>query len=438
MAIKIYIKVLMPIYFLLGIAAAATANSPQIDVLEYEGIINPPAAEFIAKSIKESTERKAAALIIRLDTPGGLDQSMRVIVKDIIASEVPVIVYVSPSGARAASAGTFITMSAHIAAMAPGTNIGAAHPVSIGGDDVKKDMAAKIENDAAAYIKGIAQKRGKNEQWAEDAVRKSVSVTAEEALKLKVIDLVAKDIDELLTAVNGKKVITEKGEVMLNTKGAKTNNVEMGFRTRILRLLADPNVAYILLILGIYGIFFELSSPGAILPGVVGGIFLILAFYGLQTLPINYAGLMLILLAIILFIAEVKVTSYGLLTIGGIISMFIGSLMLIDTELEFLRISWTVIIPAVLMTALFFTIAVSLVYKAYKRQPTTGREGLVGAIGIANSAISPKGLPVGRHGKVFVEGEIWDARSDEEIKEGEEIEIVEVEGLLLKVKKHRR
>ena len=310
MPIKRYIKVLIPLFFLLGIAAAHSASSPQIDVLEYDGIINPPAAEFIAKSIKESTERKAAALIIRLDTPGGLDQSMRAIVKDIIASEIPVIVYVSPSGARAASAGTFITMSAHIAAMAPGTNIGAAHPVGIGGDDVKKDMAAKIENDAAAYIKGIAQKRGKNEQWAEDAVRKSVSVTAEEALKLKVIDLVAKDIDELLTAVDGKKVITEKGEVILNTKGAKINNIEMGIRTKILRLLADPNVAYILLILGIYGIFFELSSPGAIFPGVVGGIILILAFYGLQTLPINYAGLMLILLAIILFIAEVKVTSY--------------------------------------------------------------------------------------------------------------------------------
>lgn len=430
MPIKIYIKVLIPFFFLLGIAAAPSASSPQIDVLEYDGIINPPAAEFIAKSIKESTERKAAALIIRLDTPGGLDQSMRAIVKDIIASEVPIIVYVSPSGARAASAGTFITMSAHIAVMAPGTNIGAAHPVGIGGDDVKKDMAAKIENDAAAYIKGIAQKRGKNEQWAEDAVRKSVSVTAEEALKLKVIDLVAKDIDELLTAVNGKKVITEKGEVILNTKGAKINNIEMGLRTKILRLLADPNVAYILLILGIYGIFFELSSPGAIFPGVVGGIFLILAFYGLQTLPINYAGLMLILLAIILFIAEVKVTSYGLLTISGIISMSIGSLMLIDSPYEFLRISWTVIIPAVLMTALFFTIAISLVIKAHKRQPTTGKEGLIGAIGTANTDIKPKG-------KIFVQGEIWDARSDEEIKAGEEIEIIEAEGLLLKVKRRK-
>ena len=338
---------------LLSIVVGSFANGPQIDVVEYQGIINPPAAEFIAKAIKESAEKKAAAIIIRLDTPGGLDQSMRTIVKDIIASEIPVIVFVSPSGARAASAGTFITMAAHIAAMAPGTNIGAAHPVSISGGETKGDMAAKLENDAAAYIKGIAHKRGRNEQWAEDAVRKSVSITAEEALKIKVIDFVAKDIDELLAAVNGRSIITEKGAVALNIKGAKINKVEMGIRFKILSLLADPNIAYILLMLGIYGIFFELSSPGAILPGVVGGIFLILAFYGLQTLPINYAGLLLILLALILFIAEVKVTSYGLLTIGGIISMFIGSLMLIDTQLEFLRISWAVIIPAVLMTALF-------------------------------------------------------------------------------------
>lgn len=431
MPFKWYLRVLISFCFLLSIVVGSFANGPQIDVVEYQGIINPPAAEFIAKAIKESAEKKAAAIIIRLDTPGGLDQSMRTIVKDIIASEIPVIVFVSPSGARAASAGTFITMAAHIAAMAPGTNIGAAHPVSISGGETKGDMAAKLENDAAAYIKGIAHKRGRNEQWAEDAVRKSVSITAEEALKIKVIDFVAKDIDELLAAVNGRSIITEKGAVALNIKGAKINKVEMGIRFKILSLLADPNIAYILLMLGIYGIFFELSSPGAILPGVVGGIFLILAFYGLQTLPINYAGLLLILLALILFIAEVKVTSYGLLTIGGIISMFIGSLMLIDTQLEFLRISWAVIIPAVLMTALFFTIAVSLAYKAYKRQPTTGREGLIGAVGAANTAISPKG-------KVFVEGELWDARSDEDIKEGEEIEVAEVEGLLLKVKRHRQ
>ncbi len=247
----------------------------------------------------------------------------------------------------------------------------------------------------------------------------------------KVIDFVAKDIDELLAVVNGRSIITEKGAVALNIKGAKINKVEMGIRFKILSLLADPNIAYILLMLGIYGIFFELSSPGAILPGVVGGIFLILAFYGLQTLPINYAGLLLILLALILFIAEVKVASYGLLTIGGIISMFLGSLMFIDTQLEFLQISLRVIVTVVIITALLFTIAISLAYKAYKKQPITGREGLIGAIGAAITVISPKG-------KVFVEGEIWDARSDEDIKEGEEIEIAEVEGLLLKVKRHRQ
>ena len=431
MSIKRIIKGLIPFFILLGSIGIIFADSPQIDVVEYQGIINPPAAEFIAKAIKESAEKRAAAIIIRLDTPGGLDQSMRTIVKDIIASEIPVIVYVAPSGARAASAGTFITMAAHVAAMAPGTNIGAAHPVSISGGETKGDMAAKLENDAAAYIKGIAHKRGRNEQWAEDAVRKSVSITAEEALKIKVIDFVAKDIDELLAVVNGRSIITEKGAVALNIKGAKINKVEMGIRFKILSLLADPNIAYILLMLGIYGIFFELSSPGAILPGVVGGIFLILAFYGLQTLPINYAGLLLILLALILFIAEVKVASYGLLTIGGIISMFLGSLMLIDTQLEFLQISLRVIVTVVIITALLFTIAISLAYKAYKKQPITGREGLIGAIGAAITVISPKG-------KVFVEGEIWDARSDEDIKEGEEIEVTSIEGLLLKVKRHRR
>lgn len=431
MSIKGIIRGLMPFFFLLGISGIIFADAPQIDVVEYQGIINPPAAEFIAKAIKDSAEKKSAAIIIRLDTPGGLDQSMRTIVKDIIASEVPVIVFVAPSGARAASAGTFITMAAHVAVMAPGTNIGAAHPVSISGGETKGDMAAKLENDAAAYIKGIAHKRGRNEQWAEDAVRKSVSITAEEALKIKVIDLLAKDIDDLLKAVDERKVVTEKGDIVLQTKGARINTVEMGIRFKILSLLADPNIAYILLMLGIYGIFFELSSPGAILPGVAGGIFLILAFYGLQTLPINYAGLLLILLALILFIAEVKVTSYGLLTIGGIISMFLGSLMLIDTQLEFLQISLRVIVTVVIITALLFTIAISLAYKAYKRQPTTGREGLIGAIGAAITVISPKG-------KVFVEGEIWDARSDEDIKEGEEIEIAEVEGLLLKVKRHRQ
>lgn len=400
----------------------------EVIVITVNGVINPVAAEYITKGIKKAAKKNAEALIIELDTPGGLDTSMRNIVKDIIGSDVPVIVFVAPSGARAASAGVFITLSAHIAAMAPGTNIGAAHPVALG-EKMDKTMAEKVTNDAAAYIKSIAEKRGRNVRWAEDAVRKSISATETEALKEHIIDLISKDINSLLNAIDGRKIQTALGEKVLKTANATVNREEMSLRLKILALISDPNVAYILMLLGFYGLFFELTNPGAIFPGVIGGICLILAFYAFQTLPVNYAGLLLIILAIILFILEVKIVSHGVLTIGGIISMVIGSLMLFESPGPFIKLSIYLILPAAIATALFFTLTIGLALKAYRRRPVTGTEGLVGAEGIARTEITGEG------GIVYVHGEIWQAISDERIEKGDKIVVEEVRGLKIKVKK---
>ncbi len=397
-------------------------------VITVDGVINPVSAEFIQKSIHKANDKKYEALVIELDTPGGLDASMRSIVKEMIASEVPVIVFVSPSGSRAASAGAFITLAAHIAAMSPGTNIGAAHPVGIGGK-MDKTMTEKATNDAAAYIKSLAEKSGRNVQWAEDAVRKSISSTETEALQLKVIDLITKDINSLLADIDGKKVRTVSGEKILSTRNASVVREELGLRHRILSLISDPNVAYILMLLGFYGLFFELTNPGSLFPGVIGGICLILAFYAFQTLPVNYAGLLLIILAIILFILEIKIISHGVLTIGGIVAMTIGSLMLFESPAPFMKLSLAVILPAVVMTTLFFTILIGLAYKAYKRKPITGSEGLLGSYGIADTDITREG------GRVTIHGEIWSSYSEDAIDKGNRIIVEEVSGLKLKVKK---
>lgn len=407
--------------------ASETAKR-EIILITIDGVINPVASEYIRKSIKKASEKKAELLIIQLDTPGGLDTSMRSIVKEISGSDIPIVVYVSPSGARAASAGVFITMSAHIAAMAPGTNIGAAHPVAIG-EKMDKKVAEKAVNDAVAYIKSIAEQRGRNAKWAEDAVRKSASLTESEALKKNVIDLVAGSIQELLAQINGRKVRLTNEERIINTANVDIVKEEMGIRHKILNFISDPNVAYLLLLIGFYGIFFELTNPGSIFPGVLGGICLVLAFYSFQTLPVNYAGLLLIIIGIILFILEVKVVSYGMLTIGGIISMILGSLMLYDSPFPFMRLSYAIVIPAAIITAIFFVITFRLAYKAYKRKPVTGQEGLIGVIGVAKSDVSPDG------GMVFVRGEYWTAYSDDLIPTNEKIIVEEVKGLKLKVKK---
>lgn len=417
----ISILVLFPL-----LICATSAGKRQVNVMRVDSIINPVVAEFIEESIDKSSKDGAECLIIQLDTPGGLDLSMRKIVKTMLNANIPIIVYVAPSGARAASAGVMITLASNIAAMAPGTNIGAAHPVAMGGKKIDEEMEKKVVNDAVAYVKSIAEKRGKNIEWAEEAVRKSVSVTEKEALNLKVIDLIAEDIESLLKNIHGKKVKTVNETITLDTQGKKPIYMDMGIRQNILNVLSNPNIAYILMMLGLLGLYFELAHPGAIFPGVIGAICLILAFYAFQTLPVNYAGILLIILAIILFIIEVKVTSFGLLTIGGIVCMLLGSLMLFDSPLPYLRVSWSVLVPVVLGTSSLFILAATLAFRAYLRKPSTGKEGLVGETGIAKTDIA-------KDGKVFTHGEFWDAYSDETIPEGERVRIVKVDKMRLKV-----
>ncbi|MDH3605356.1 MAG: nodulation protein NfeD, partial [Candidatus Tectomicrobia bacterium] len=315
-----------------------------IDVYPVDGIINPVVVEYMSASIRQSVEEQATAVVFQLDTPGGLVSSTRLIVKALLNADIPVVVYVSPSGARAASAGTFITMAGHVAAMAPGTNIGAAHPVSGGGEDIEGDMRKKAENDLAAFARSIADKRGRNADWAEEAVRESVSITETDALEQKVIDVVAEDIPDLLQQLDGRNVSVAGAEVTLHTAGAIVRYREMTWRQQILAALSHPQIALMLISLGSLGLMIELYNPGLIFPGAIGAISLLLAFYSMQMLPINYSGLALIGLALIMFILETQVPSFGMLTVGGIISMLLGSLMLIDSPEEFLRIPLTTIL----------------------------------------------------------------------------------------------
>ncbi len=401
-----------------------------VNLITIDGAIGPVTARIIDKAVDTSVEDGAEAVIIELNTPGGLDESTRLITRKILNSPVPVVVYVSPAGSRAASAGVFITLSAHIAAMTPGTNIGAAHPVVMGGQ-MDSTMEEKVVNDAAAYMRSIAAKRGRNEKWAEESVRKSVSVTENEALNLNVIDLVVTDIRALLDSCDGRKVELPSGERVLNTEEIEVRKAEISIRDQILQVITNPTIAYILLTLGIWGLFFELSNPGAIFPGIVGGICLILAFFALQSLPINYAGLLLMILALILFILEVKIVSHGALTIGGIISMVLGSLLLFESPLPYMRASLVVVITVVAATALFFMLAVGLALRARRRKVTTGGRGLVGEVGVARTALKLEG-------DVFIHGEIWKAEADQPIKKGEKVVVTGVHDLTLKVTRKKQ
>ncbi len=405
----------------------AHASTGPVIVATYEGVINPVSAEYFEDALLHAESRGARALVFRLDTPGGLDTSMRLIVKDIQSASIPVIVYVSPSGGRAASAGVFITMAAPVAAMAPGTNIGAAHPVAMGGGEMDKTMSEKVENDAVAYIKSIAEQRGRNKEWAENAVRKSVSATEQEALKLKVIDLVADDLSGLLGALDGRDVVLAGRTVSLETKGAVVEEFPMGWRLETLKALSDPNIAYILMTIGTIGIIAELYSPGAILPGVVGAISLILAFYSFQSLPINYAGVILLILGIVFFILEATVTSFGVLALGGVISMLLGSLMLMKSDAPFMQVSLSVIIPVIALAAAFSFFVVGMGFRALRSRPTTGGEGMIGLIGVAKSKLAPEG-------KVVVQGELWDAVSEDPQRPGDHVEVTGIEGLKLRVR----
>jgi membrane-bound serine protease (ClpP class) len=393
-------------------------------IIELEGVINPATATFLERGLKEAEKREAELAIIRLDTPGGLASSMRSMVKAIMNSPVPVVVYVSPTGAGAASAGVMVTEAANIAAMAPGTNIGAAHPVSAGGGDIGKTMSEKVVNDMASYGRSIAQERGRNAEWVEKAIRESVSITAEEAVQKKVVDLVAENTDQLLKLVNGRVVTLKQGKVTLNTTNLKKVIYAPGVRDKILRTISDPNISYILMMIGLAGLYFELSHPGAIFPGVIGAISLILAFYSFQTLPVNYAGLLLIALAIILFIAEIKVASYGMLSLGGLISLTLGSLMLFEDVAVSLRL----MAPTIALVGGFFVVVSSLAFRAYRAKPQSGVDGLVGLKGLVKQPIDPEGL-------VFVHGEYWRAVSKEKLEPGDRIQVESVDGLILKVKK---
>ncbi|MBF0557445.1 MAG: nodulation protein NfeD [Nitrospirae bacterium] len=404
-----------------------SAPTKRVLLISVNGIINPVAAEYINGAVTQASAMNAEAMIIQLDTPGGLDSSMRSIVRDVVGSPTPVVVYVAPSGSRSASAGVFITVASHVAAMAPGTNIGAAHPVSMG-EKMDKVMSEKVTNDAAAYIRSLARQRGRNEQWVEDAVRGSVSITEAEALKMNVIDLVAKDLSELLVKLDGRKVKTVAGEKVLNTSGAKVVAREMGLGYRILDLISNPNVAYILMLLGFYGLFFELTNPGAIFPGVMGGICLILAFFALQTVPVNYAGLLLIIMGLVFFILEVKVVSHGLLTIGGIISLILGSLMLFSSSSPYFSLSLGLILTVAFVSALFFIFTFSIAFKALRRRPVTGPESLIGLEGRARTDITAEG------GTVHVHGELWSAYSDEFIPKDSRVAIEEIRELKVKVR----
>jgi membrane-bound serine protease (ClpP class) len=407
-------------------------RAADILVIDVRDAISPPIASFIMENIDDAVQTNKAAIIIRLDTPGGLDTAMRDIIQKEMNANVPVIVYVSPKGARAASAGALITLASDVAAMAPGTNIGAAHPVDIGGGDDKEDknstMVNKVTNDAVAYAKSIARERGRNEQWAEDIVRKSISTPSQDALTKGVIDIVAQDTDDLLTKLDGRKIKKNINTFVLHTRQANLVFKPMGFRYHLLATLSNPNIAYILMLIGLAGIYFELSSPGAVLPGVIGGISLILAFFAFQTLPVNYAGVALILLAVLMFIAEIKVPSYGLLTVGGIVSMVLGSLLLFRTPELYAQVSYGLILPVTFFFAAFFAATIYLVVKAQRRTSRVGAEGLKDEIATV-FVWNEDGT-----GKVFCHGEYWNAKGPSSLKAGEKVKVVDLLGMDLMVR----
>ena len=446
---------------LFGWPGSAAASAPTVVVLSVDGAISPGSADYVVRGLKSAANDQAQLVVLKMDTPGGLDTSMRQVIKQIIASPVPVAAFVAPEGARAASAGTYILYASHIAAMAPATNLGAATPVSIGiggiggqpepdkqpqqdgGKDKDKGkgkspiggglpapgsaMQHKQINDAAAYIRSLAQMRGRNIEWAEQAVRQAVSLSADEALKLKVIDVVARDVPELLRKLDGRKVNVLGVERKLNMEGVSIVTLEPDWRSRLLSVIADPSIAYLLLLAGMFGLFFEFSNPGFVLPGVVGAISLLLAMYALQMLPVNYAGLGLIILGLAFMIAEVFLPSFGVVGIGGVVAFMIGSVMLIDTDIPGFGVPWSVIVPVGIASALFIFFVGGMALKARQRPVVSGREELIGTIGEVLEDFD------GKDGWARVHGETWRIRCKQPLGRGQKIRVVRMDGLIFDV-----
>ncbi len=423
---------LQGIRFVLVVFVFLFVSSPSlgahINLIRIQDTINPGVQDYLESAIKQTSKDGAEFLLILLDTPGGLMTSMRKMVQAIMNAPFPVVVFVYPPGAQAASAGVLITVSADVAAMAPGTNIGAAHPVTASGGDVPKTMDEKVVNDMVAFAKSIAEERFRNAEWLEKAVRESVSITAREAFKLNVIDLVANDINDLLEKLDGWEIERKGYSKVLHTKDIQIREIRPALSHKILKTVSNPTIAYILLMVGLAGLYFELSQPGAILPGVVGAISLTLAFYALQTLPVNYAGILFIFLAVIFFILEIKVTSYGMLSVAGVISLILGSVMLFRTPEGTRGIKISVLIPVLIGVSAFFVIVAALAYKAQRMKPKIGMESIIGAEGVVVEPLNPDG-------KVFVNGELWNAVASEFIPKDTKVRVVGSENLKLRVEK---